>query len=202
MLTYRSSRAVNFCVWVLQQSGREVPPFVKRTSETLDSSLADLKVESWHAWLIRLVALQDSRFGWQGLVGRQSDQSERQAYYRWQETQYHRFIADLERCGLSDLEEVVGSAEPPSLWWGAPFLQSVLAQKWTDYRGGSGLIDKSHLPDLQPLYRVLSDQYPDLLALQVYVIEACLETAYLVAPVPCSFRWSGAMIWTGCRIRS
>lgn len=58
------SRDIDFCIWVLEQDGLQVPPFTQHTGgEGMLSSLG-LDAESWRTWFRNIVIPRDPRLLW------------------------------------------------------------------------------------------------------------------------------------------
>jgi hypothetical protein len=64
-VTYETNDAINFCIWVLEQDGLQVPPFDQHPDGdgTLRSLL--LSATDWQQWVTKIAVLLDYPFGWQ-----------------------------------------------------------------------------------------------------------------------------------------
>lgn len=64
-VTYGTNDAIDFCIWVLEQDGLQVPPFDQHLEGdgTLRSLL--LSATDWQQWVTKVAVLLDYPFGWQ-----------------------------------------------------------------------------------------------------------------------------------------
>jgi hypothetical protein len=198
---------VNFCVWVLQVDGLSVPPFNSHLDGDSVLRKRGLDAESWHTWLARVVATQDSR-----LYGHVSDievqvakdvsdskeqinqlieqgvivpelnwsmisESTRRRLI-WQEEQYQRA-----RKQLGDFSR---DATPPDVWDGDPGVGETLKQLWERYRlmnnrSNRGIAKAMETNDLSLLD---FQQYQKRLdTLKIYLVDYPEAVEYLIPPI-------------------
>ncbi|YAF99166.1 MAG: hypothetical protein AB3A66_27210 (plasmid) [Nodularia sp. CChRGM 3473] len=55
---------IDFCVWILLNSGLQIPPFNHHSSDNQPLQQVSLDAASWYTWLSLVVATQDERLGW------------------------------------------------------------------------------------------------------------------------------------------
>lgn len=64
-VTYGTNDAIDFCIWVLEQDGLQVPPFDQHPEGDRALRSLLLSATDWQQWVTKVAVLLDYPFGWQ-----------------------------------------------------------------------------------------------------------------------------------------
>ncbi|WGV29043.1 hypothetical protein [Halotia branconii] len=201
---------IDFCVWVLQNSGLQISPFNHHNSTNTSLQLP-LDALSWSNWLSLVVATQDDRLNWH--IPDISEEVSRQLSRTRQLMQQHgEHLA--QQSGISDPSQVfdqqaqqlnqylhwqeeqyqqaiarvglLSTDTPPALAWdGEPSIREQLESLWSVYQATPK--DTNRLDDLEIIdifYQDLKQQFSSQLpTLKVYLVQYSTPIFFPVKPV-------------------
>jgi hypothetical protein len=200
---------IDFCVWVLVNSGVQIPPFNHHSS--IHESLLSLDTASWYSWLLLVVATQDGRLNWhipdiEAEVSRQTERTRQLMQQYWshlapdngisdpsrifdsQAPQLHQFLHWQEQQYQQALNTVGSFSKdslPAMLWPNEQKVQEQLESLWSIYQATPK--DTNRLEDLEivdTFYQELKQQFSSKLStLRVYLVHYPAPIFFPVAPV-------------------
>lgn len=64
-MVYGTNNAIDFCIWVLEQDGLQVPPFDQHPNGDGTLRALGMSATDWQQWVTKVAVLLDYPFGWQ-----------------------------------------------------------------------------------------------------------------------------------------
>ncbi len=161
-LGYSFNKNVDFCVWVLENTGLQVPPFDRHSGTNGQTSSSGLDGPAWQNWLSRVVTTLDNRLCWSETIspvdvvadtqqlsalftqasGRNISISEnnlesaRQGLERsnnWHQQQYQEALVAFNSLSLNIAPTEALLVKPPDVWNGKAAVGELLKGLWQVY---------------------------------------------------------------------
>jgi hypothetical protein len=159
---------VDFCVWVLEKDGLQVPPFNAHPDGDGTLRSAGLQAQEWRSWTARVVQLQSQES--QASVRREKTRPDPSSF----------FIADAHN--------------PPASWSGNVGVRKRLDELWEQYQPLSNMrsewvpsLARPWVSVMHPLMHQLCNDFPPsnvrLPALVLYLVGYSQQVEYLVPPI-------------------
>ena len=117
---------VDFCIWVLEQDGLQVPPFDCHSAGDGRLQARGMDADAWRLWVKRIVLLLDQRMYWH-IEDLQAEVNEAEALARWTETQ--SLAMNSEKIDLIDNCNLRSNIERNKIWQEEQYQLALAAAK-------------------------------------------------------------------------
>ncbi|MDJ0712860.1 MAG: hypothetical protein QNJ54_01410 [Prochloraceae cyanobacterium] len=198
---------IDFCIWVLEVDGLQVPPFNKHPDGNRVLRAKGMEAKSWKTWVKTVALLLDQRLNWHvedietsleesqesfdrmasnaamGDIDRSQQRMGLASYYTWKEQQYQQAIAAAREV-YSGSDLTWGAQVPPELWNGSPAVKVALKELWQQYLSiGCKEREWSRDSTTDKFWKVLKPYATKIPALELHFVAYPAAVEYVVPPV-------------------